>query len=160
MSDKLTREMVRRIAQQRERLDYQETLETPTQPVLLPESDFYVSATYAGGSFSTAAKTLITLATDLTHRTTAAPWPYHARYVYLRVVVRDSGAATTEALVILGATNEANWGVPVRCFPANNRYNDAALWVPCNVDGNFWLQRIATGVNTLQIIIQAAGYKL
>lgn len=128
--------------------------------VLLSDADIYTSSSYNGDSFSTQNKTLVDVSASFVKRTTSAAWDKTARQLYLAVSVRDSGAGTTDCYIVLGDTSDNNWGSTVRCPPADDRYLSASVWVPCNADGDFYLQAVASGASTLDLYIQIVGYRL
>lgn len=110
------------------------------------------STSWDGDSFSTTAKTLIDLSAVF-----GAPAGIKA--VMVVVALRDSGSAAGDARLILGARNVSGEGIPFDCNgQANDTYEREFGIVPCDANGDIYYQTIATGANTLDIVIQIHGY--
>jgi hypothetical protein len=115
------------------------------------ENPILTSTSWDGDARSTTAKTLIDLGTVF-------GVPDGVKAVLVRVALQDSGAASSDAYLILGPTNVANVGTPFEAFPANDRWNRTSGIVTCDADGNIYYQTLATGVDTLDVNLQIAGY--
>lgn len=112
------------------------------------------SASWAGGSFSTTAKTLINL-----NSTFGAPT--RIKEVLIWYAIRDSGSAANDTWMILDATATAGAGPSFGCAGlANNARARGELTVVCNTDGNVYYQINASGVNTMNIFLRVFGYRL
>lgn len=128
------------------------------RPIIFSDADIYASSSYDGDAFSTQAKTLVDVSATFVHRKTFAAWPYTARALYCEISLRDSGAGSTDTYIVVSDTSTANWGLTVRCPPANDRYASHQAWVPCDANGDFYLQIVASGASTLDLFIRICGY--
>lgn len=118
-------------------------------------NDGIASATYAGGNFSTFAKTAKTVSTEF------SGVPTSAKLLLLNVSVRDSGSAANECWVIVSPNNTAGNGFPSRCSGlANDFWFSQGIVVPTDGANVIYFQGQASGSNTLEISIRCHGYSL
>jgi hypothetical protein len=123
-------------------------------PVFVPLTTPLTSTSWDGDAFSTTGKTLIDLASTFTGV------PDNIKAVLLRADIRDSGAAATDAWLVLSPNNTNYEGIALSCVPANDRWLRSTVPIPCNADGNIYYQCSATGAGTLDILLQVWGYWL
>lgn len=117
----------------------------------VPLTTSLTSTSWDGDSYSTTAKTLIDLSAVF-----GAPAGIKA--VLFRVLVRDSGASTTDCWINLGLTNVSATGVGLRCMPANDRWSEGTVVVPCDANGDIYYQIGASGASTMDVYLQVWGY--
>lgn len=119
--------------------------------VFVPLTTPLTSTSWDGDSFSTTAKTLIDLSTVF-----GAPAGITAILAY--VAVRDSGSAGTSCYIYLSPNDTAGQGMAANCSEVDDRYNAECLTVPCDANGDVYVQIVASGASTLDAIIQIHGY--
>lgn len=116
-------------------------------PLLSP----LTSTSWDGDSFSTTSKTLINLSSVF-------GIPAGVKGVVVYVSLRDSGSGSGSAWIILAPNNTENQGLSISAHPANDRWTNGALPVPCDANGDLYYQCQATGSGTLDIILEIWGY--
>lgn len=109
------------------------------------------STSWDGDARSTTAKTLIDLSAVFSI-------PDYVKAVYVRAMIQDSGASGSDRSLLLGPTNSAAVGVGLRCPPADDRYAEASLIVPCDSNGDIYYQISASGIGTMDVHLQIWGY--
>lgn len=109
------------------------------------------STSWDGDAKSTTAKTKIDLSAVF-------GTPALIKAVLMRVVIQDSGASSTDCWLMLAPNDTAASGVGMRCLPADDRYADQSLVVPCNSDGDVYYQINASGSGTMDVFLQVWGY--
>ena len=109
------------------------------------------STSWDGDPYTTTAKTLIDLSAVF-----GAPAGIKAALV--RGAIRDEAAATGDYTLTLSPEGGGGTGISINCVPINDRYNRFAVVVPCDANGDFYYQTVASGVGTMDIIIQIWGY--
>lgn len=109
---------------------------------------------FASNAFSTTAKSLVNVATIF------SGVPAGIRSIHLELTFRDSGSAATDCYVILGPTNTAGVGKVRRCSGLpNDIWVSHEVDVPCDSDGNFYIQVAASGALTMDINLKAWGWE-
>ena len=109
------------------------------------------STSWDGDAKSTTAKTKIDLSSVF-------GTPAGIRAVLMRVVIQDSGASSTDCWLMLAPNDTAASGVGMRCLPADDRYADGSLVVPCDSGGDVYYQISASGSGTMDVFLQVWGY--
>lgn len=118
----------------------------------VPLQNPLTSLSWTGSIRSTEAKTLV----DLSYSFSA---PSFLRAVEVRTTIRDSASATNDCYVVLSPNNTGGSGLVTRCSGlANNFYTNGCLIVPCNVDGDIYVECKASSSGTLTVSLQIWGY--
>jgi len=112
------------------------------------------SASWAGDSFSTTAKTLLDLSAVFAV-------PAGVRAILANAYVRDSASNGANYQLILAPNNTANQGF---FFDAeaggNDVYRHTGNVVPCDANGDVYYQISASGADTLDIWLHIWGYAI
>lgn len=109
------------------------------------------STSWDGDARSTTAKTKIDLSAVFSI-------PDYVKAVYVRALIQDSGASSADCSLLLAPIDTSAVGVGVRCLPADDRYNEASLIVPCDSNGDIYYQISASGSGTMDVHLQIWGY--
>lgn len=118
------------------------------------EHPILTSEDWNGDAKTTAAKALLDLSAVF-----GAPAGIKA--VLFRAAIRDSGSASGAAYLVLGPTDVANQGMDFSCSGlANDSYARGPVPASCNVDGDVYIQIVATGAGTLDVWLEIHGYWL
>ena len=112
------------------------------------------SGAFDGDSFSTTAKTQITLATSF-------GTPPNLKAVLAMIAANDQDSSTADCSLRLSPNAVAGDGpLILKIQGVGNDYVTSQTGVvPCNGDGNIFYQIVATGVSTLDASIQIWGYQ-
>lgn len=117
----------------------------------IPLTTHLTSTSWDGDGYSTTAKTLIDLSAVF-----GAPAGIKA--ALFRAAIRDEAAATGDYVLILSPGGAGGIGPAVNCIPINDRYNRVMMIVPCDANGDVYYQITASGVGTMDVILQIWGY--
>ncbi len=148
MSD-LTAQLIAEITALKARLAHLEGLE---QVRFVPLSAALTSVSWDGDPHSDAAKALIDLSAVF-----GAPAGIKA--VLFDIVLNDSGSAAAGSSIILDDTNTADVGAVATCTGIpNDIAHYEQLVVPCDANGDVYIQIYASGVNTLDVSLSISGY--
>lgn len=119
--------------------------------VFVPLTTPLTSTLWDNDTHSTTSKTVIDLSTVF-----GAPAGIKA--ILADVEISDTGSAGTECMLFLAPSNTDALGAVVKAGDVNSRWGSAMIVVPCNSDGDVYYQIIASGVNTMAVIIRIWGY--
>lgn len=121
--------------------------------VILPAASALTSTAWDGDARSTTAKTIIDMSAVFST-------PTNIDGLLVQVGVRDSGAGSADAYIILADNDTNGSGQRFACFPANDRFAYYQGIIPTNADGDLYYQTVATGVGTLDVYLIIRGYHL
>lgn len=122
--------------------------------IYIPLDTVLTSTSWDGDSRSTTSKTLIDLSSVFGA-------PANIQAVKLRIVMRDSGSASTTsgAYIIFWNNNSNLVGAGLKCNGvANNAEVEGMITIPCTAGGDIYYQCGATGTSTLDVWVQIVGY--
>lgn len=113
------------------------------------------STSWDGDAYSTTAKTPIDLSAVF-------GVPAGVKAVLVRISCRDSGSAATSGLFVgFDPTNAAQLALAVRPSGLpNDWFADGAGIVPCDANGDVYVQIQASGAATMDVYIYIYGYQL
>jgi len=109
------------------------------------------STSYDGDLFSTASKTLIDLSAVF-------GTPGGIMAILLLAAVSDTASAGSDCRIYVGATNSSYIGTAFNASEVNSRPGRGMQMCLCNSDGDVYMQRIASGTNTMALTLQIHGY--
>lgn len=122
--------------------------------VFVPLASALTSTSWDGDSYSTTSKTLIDMSSVF-----SAPAGVKAFLMYVQI--RDSGSSSGNAWIILSPNNTAGSGPALHCAGlTNDAYSSGQMIVSCDANGDIYYQTLATGTNTLDVILRVLGYWL
>ena len=124
-----------------------------TRPVFLTTP--LTSTSWDGDSFSTTAKTLIDLSSVFSA-------PAGIKAVLVEIRAKDSASSSSNCYFALSPNDTADsWALVNKPYDqANDTYRHVQGIVPCDANGDVYYQCLATGTNTLDVIINIWGYWL
>lgn len=129
-------------------------LESQEVPRYVPLTTRLTSTSWDGDSYSTTAKTLIDLSAVFSV-------PAFVKAIDVGVSIRDSAsaAATSTCYLILAPVNTNLIGRYIYCAGlANDAWTHGGFIVPCDSNGDVYVQINASGASTLDVYIEIHGY--
>jgi hypothetical protein len=82
----------------------------------------------------------------------------YAKAYNLMVSVRDSGSAGTDCYVSFKTSSGASPIAYVGASAINNRWHRCVRFVPCGTNGDLWFDVVASGTQTLDVVIKVSAY--
>jgi hypothetical protein len=114
----------------------------------------YTSTSWDGDAYSTTARTLIDLSAVF-------GVPAGVKAVDARISCKDSASGATPGLYMMLTPNTTPASAPLVVRPSglpNGYYADGWATVPCNADGDLYVEIGASGAGTLNAIIEIWGW--